>query len=120
MRDGSRNGVAEIPGRHPTPCPRKHRSRARRKDAGRLLRQPDRADTAASRAEVSRIPAWDRHTGAPRGRPRLNVVDSSAWLEYFADGPRAGEFARTIEAPRNLLVPSITLFEFFKTCGAAA
>lgn len=44
----------------------------------------------------------------------MNVVDSSAWLEYFADGPRAGEFARTVEAPRNLLVPSITLFEVFK------
>ncbi len=44
----------------------------------------------------------------------MNVVDSSAWLEYFADGPNAGEFARVIEAPRKLLVPSITLLEVFK------
>jgi predicted nucleic acid-binding protein len=44
----------------------------------------------------------------------MNVVDSSAWLEYFADGPNAKHFAKTIEAPEELLVPSITLLEVFK------
>ncbi|MFT3760389.1 type II toxin-antitoxin system VapC family toxin [Thauera sp.] len=44
----------------------------------------------------------------------MNVVDSSAWLEYFADGPNADEFAPAIEAPHELLVPAITLFEVFK------
>lgn len=44
----------------------------------------------------------------------MNVVDSSAWLEYFADGPNAGHFAAVIEAPESLLVPSITLLEVFK------
>lgn len=44
----------------------------------------------------------------------MNVVDSSAWLEYFADGPNAGHFAAVIEAPDALLVPSITLLEVFK------
>ena len=44
----------------------------------------------------------------------MNVVDSSAWLEYFADGPNAEEFAQVIEDPGALLVPSITLFEVFK------
>jgi predicted nucleic acid-binding protein len=44
----------------------------------------------------------------------VNVVDSSAWLEYFADGPNAGAFARAIEAPGTLLVPSLALFEVFK------
>lgn len=43
-----------------------------------------------------------------------NVVDSSAWLEYFADGPNAGHFAAAIEASASLLVPSITLLEVFK------
>ncbi len=43
-----------------------------------------------------------------------NVVDSSAWLEYFADGPNAEYFARPIEAPAELVVPSITLLEVFK------
>jgi toxin FitB len=44
----------------------------------------------------------------------MNVVDSSAWLEYFADGPNAKQFARIIETPDDLLVPSITLLEVFK------
>jgi predicted nucleic acid-binding protein len=42
------------------------------------------------------------------------VVDSSAWLEYFADGPGAEHFAPIIERPEALLVPTITLFEVFK------
>jgi toxin FitB len=44
----------------------------------------------------------------------MNVVDSSAWLEYFADGPNAGVFAKPIEATRSLLVPALSLFEVFK------
>jgi predicted nucleic acid-binding protein len=42
------------------------------------------------------------------------VVDSSAWLEYFADGPNAEEFAPVIRAIDDLVVPSITVFEVFK------
>jgi predicted nucleic acid-binding protein len=41
----------------------------------------------------------------------VNVVDSSAWLEYFAAGPNAGRFAAAIEATESLLVPSIVLLE---------
>jgi len=44
----------------------------------------------------------------------MNVVDSSAWLEYFADGPNAEEFAAAIQDSDSLIVPSITLFEVFK------
>ena len=44
----------------------------------------------------------------------MNVVDSSAWLEYFADGPNAALFAKPIETTRSLLVPSLSLFEVFK------
>lgn len=44
----------------------------------------------------------------------MNVIDSSAWLEYFADGPNAKHFARVIEQPDDALVPSITLLEVFK------
>jgi len=47
----------------------------------------------------------------------VNVVDSSAWLEYFGDGPNAGVFAEAIESPGDLAVPTLTLFEVFKrTC----
>lgn len=44
----------------------------------------------------------------------MNVVDSSAWLEYFAAGPNAEFFAAAIEATNELVVPSITLYEVFK------
>jgi predicted nucleic acid-binding protein len=44
----------------------------------------------------------------------MNVVDSSAWLEYFAGGPNAEEFAPAIKNADSLVVPSITLFEVFK------
>jgi hypothetical protein len=41
----------------------------------------------------------------------VNVVDSSAWLEYFGDGPNASEFAPVIEDPDYLVVPTLTIFE---------
>jgi predicted nucleic acid-binding protein len=44
----------------------------------------------------------------------VNVVDSSGWLEYFADGPNAAFFAPAIEVPRELLVPTLSLYEVFK------
>jgi len=44
----------------------------------------------------------------------VNVVDSSAWLEFFADGPNAGQFAKPITDLARLIVPSITLLEVFK------
>lgn len=44
----------------------------------------------------------------------MNVVDSSAWLEYLADGSNAGFFAPAIEATEELVVPSICLLEVFK------
>jgi predicted nucleic acid-binding protein len=44
----------------------------------------------------------------------MNVVDSSAWLEYLADGPNAGRFAAAIENTNELVVPSICVLEVFK------
>lgn len=44
----------------------------------------------------------------------MNVVDSSGWLEYFADGPNAGFFAPAIEDLAELVVPSITILEVFR------
>ena len=44
----------------------------------------------------------------------MNVVDSSAWFEYFGDGPNAAVFAEAIESPDELVVPTLTLFEVFE------
>ena len=49
---------------------------------------------------------------ASRGRP--NVVDSSAWLAYFANESSAATFAPAIEATDRLVVPSVCLAEVFK------
>ncbi len=42
------------------------------------------------------------------------VVDSSGWLEYFADSKNAAHFAEAIENPELLVVPSVTIYEVFK------
>jgi predicted nucleic acid-binding protein len=44
----------------------------------------------------------------------VNVVDSSGWLEYLADGPNADFFAKSIVAIADLLVPTLSLYEVFK------
>ncbi len=44
----------------------------------------------------------------------MNLVDSSGWLEYFADGPNARFFAPAVEAVGNLIVPTICILEVFK------
>ena len=45
--------------------------------------------------------------------PRL-VLDSSCWLEYLADTPRADLFAPAVEAPERLVVPVLTVYEVIK------
>jgi predicted nucleic acid-binding protein len=44
----------------------------------------------------------------------MNVVDSSAWLEYFAGGPNAEAFAGAIEDTARLVVPTIVLLEVYR------
>jgi len=44
----------------------------------------------------------------------MNVVDSSAWLSYFASDSNSAVFAEPIEKLSELLVPSITITEVFK------
>ena len=44
----------------------------------------------------------------------MNVVDSSGWLEYLADGPNAKFFAPAIERTAELVVPTLSIFEVFK------
>ena len=45
--------------------------------------------------------------------PRL-LLDSSCWLEYLADTPRADLFAPAVEAPERLVVPVLTVYEVIK------
>lgn len=49
-----------------------------------------------------------------------NVVDSSGWLEYLADGENGTFFAHPIQDIDNLIVPTICLYEVFKHALARA
>ncbi len=44
----------------------------------------------------------------------MNLVDSSGWLEYFADGPKADAFAPVLKDIDDVLVPTICMYEVFK------
>jgi len=51
----------------------------------------------------------------------MNLVDSSAWLAYFANESSAEFFAKAIEDEDLLVVPSVCVYEVFKVvlreCG---
>jgi predicted nucleic acid-binding protein len=49
----------------------------------------------------------------------VNLLDSSAWLEFFADGPRAGKFSAIASEPTAVLVPAVVLYEVFKVVRTA-
>ena len=42
------------------------------------------------------------------------LVDSSGWVEFLGDGPRAEKFAPYFEREERLLVPAIVLHEVYK------
>lgn len=44
----------------------------------------------------------------------MNVVDSSAWIEYYTGGPNAQYFSAAILDREALIVPAICLYEVFK------
>ena len=44
----------------------------------------------------------------------MNLVDSSGWLEYFADGKNAGYFAPVINDTDRLIVSTINIYEVYK------
>ena len=45
----------------------------------------------------------------------MNLVDSSGWLEFFADGPNASFFATPLTNVDELVVPTISIYEVFKS-----
>jgi hypothetical protein len=44
----------------------------------------------------------------------LIVVDSSGWIEFFADGPHGQEFAARLRQPGNVLTPTVAIYEVYK------
>ncbi len=50
----------------------------------------------------------------------MNVVDTSALVEYYLDTPLADTFAPPIEDRDRLLVPTIVLYELYKVLRRTA
>ena len=50
----------------------------------------------------------------------MNLVDTSAWVEYFFAGANATYFSKPIENIDDLIVPTICLYEVFKKVNVAA
>lgn len=44
----------------------------------------------------------------------MNLVDSSGWLEYLADGKHADSFSTPLNDIENLIVPTICIYKVFK------
>ncbi|MEO8383324.1 MAG: type II toxin-antitoxin system VapC family toxin [Acidobacteriota bacterium] len=42
------------------------------------------------------------------------VIDSSGWIQFFADGPHAKEFAARLRKVATILTPTIALYEVYK------
>ncbi len=42
------------------------------------------------------------------------VIDSSGWIEFFADGPHADEFASRLRNVTAVLTPTVAIYEVYK------
>ena len=48
----------------------------------------------------------------------MTLVDSFGWIEFFTDGPLAGEYAKYLQRPSEVLVPTVVLYEVYKKIKA--
>lgn len=42
------------------------------------------------------------------------VIDSSGWIEFFAEGPHAAEFANRLRQPATVMTPTVAIYEVYK------
>ncbi len=49
----------------------------------------------------------------PSGSERF-LVDSTGWVEYLGNGPKAQAFAPYLERPESLFLPTIVVYEVYK------
>ncbi len=72
------------------------------------------AEPATARRSPRKKTAAARRSGLPV------VLDSSCWLEHFADTARAPLFAAVIDDAEALIVPLVTLYEVVKKLAREA
>lgn len=44
----------------------------------------------------------------------MKLIDSSGWLEFFSDGPRAEDYEAHIEDVEQILTPTLVLYEVYR------
>jgi predicted nucleic acid-binding protein len=42
------------------------------------------------------------------------IVDSMGWVEFLGNGPKCDAFAKYLENPHNVLLPTIVVYEVYK------
>lgn len=42
------------------------------------------------------------------------VIDSSGWIEFFADGPHGAEFGTRLRQPAAVITPTVAIYEVYK------
>jgi len=42
------------------------------------------------------------------------VVDSTGWVEFLGNGPKADAFAKYLDNPQDVLLPTIVVYEVYK------
>lgn len=48
----------------------------------------------------------------------MTLVDSVGWIEFFTDGPLANEYAKYLQKPSEVVVPTVVLYEVYKKIKA--
>jgi len=48
----------------------------------------------------------------------MTLVDSVGWIEFFTEGPLAAEYARYLQKPSEVIVPTIVIYEVYKKIKA--
>ena len=96
-------------------CYRRRRAAKRSGTVKQLLRAGLLPDHRTLRLALGKPPAVSalqrRRAAAPMARVDPIVLDSSCWIEFFADSDRADLFAPAIEAVERLVVPVITVYQ---------
>ena len=44
----------------------------------------------------------------------MTLVDSVGWIEFFTDGPLAAEYAKYLQKPSDVIVPTVVIYEVYK------
>lgn len=44
----------------------------------------------------------------------MKLIDSSGWIEFFTDGPLAGLYGSHLKRPREVITPTVVLYEVYK------